>query len=74
MQQFRTGGLNVLIATNVGSEGMDFKQCEMVIAMDPPQTVTQYIQCRGRARKRGSVYKMMVQEGDYSSKALSLPR
>jgi hypothetical protein len=47
--RFRTGELNVLIATNVGSEGMDFQQCELVVAFEPPQNVTLYIQVWWRA-------------------------
>uniref|UniRef100_A0A383WL31 P-loop containing nucleoside triphosphate hydrolase protein n=1 Tax=Tetradesmus obliquus TaxID=3088 RepID=A0A383WL31_TETOB len=58
--RFRSGELNVLIATNVGSEGMDFQQCELVVAFEPPTDVTQYIQMRGRARKRGSKYCWLV--------------
>jgi hypothetical protein len=27
---FRNSAINVLIATSVGSEGMDFKQCQLV--------------------------------------------
>lgn len=29
VQQFRRGETNVLFATNIGSEGMDFKQCQV---------------------------------------------
>eukprot|EP00878_Enallax_costatus_P003037 GHUV01003235.1.p1 GENE.GHUV01003235.1~~GHUV01003235.1.p1 ORF type:complete len:473 (+),score=137.64 GHUV01003235.1:72-1421(+) len=56
VQQFRKRETNVLFATNIGSEGMDFKQCQAVVAFDPPNEVTQYIQARGRARKAGSKY------------------
>lgn len=42
--RFRSGELNVLIATNVGNEGMDFQQCELVVAFEPPTDVTQYTQ------------------------------
>ena len=34
---FRTSAINVLIATSVGSEGMDFKQCQLVVAFDLPK-------------------------------------
>jgi hypothetical protein len=43
---FRSGSINVLLATDVGSEGMDFQQCELVVAFDPPDNVTSYIQVR----------------------------
>jgi ERCC4-related helicase len=41
---FHTGELNLLLATNIGSEGMDFQKCEMVVAFEPPTDVTSYIQ------------------------------
>lgn len=106
VQGFRSSAIDVLIATSVGSEGMDFRQCQLVVAFDLPkvwprfcllkglgvwcwcrvqgsrgqnclthplqsppagvststpsqQDVTSYIQCRGRARKRGSRYCFM---------------
>lgn len=34
---FRTSAINVLIATSVGSEGMDFRQCQLVVAFDLPK-------------------------------------
>lgn len=33
---FRSGALNLLVATSVGSEGMDFRQCQLVVAFDCP--------------------------------------
>ncbi|KAF6265165.1 hypothetical protein COO60DRAFT_1118491 [Scenedesmus sp. NREL 46B-D3] len=42
--RFRSGELNVLVATNIGSEGMDFKQCAAVVAFEPPPDLTSYIQ------------------------------
>jgi endoribonuclease Dicer len=46
VSRFRSGQLNLLLATNVGSEGMDFQQCELVVAFEPPTNVTGYIQVR----------------------------
>lgn len=34
---FRSSAINVLIATSVGSEGMDFRQCQLVVAFDLPK-------------------------------------
>jgi hypothetical protein len=45
--RFRSGELNLLVATNIGSEGMDFKQCTAVVAFEPPPDVTIYIQVKG---------------------------
>lgn len=36
--RFKEGKYNLLIATNIGSEGMDFKQCQLVVAFEHPQT------------------------------------
>jgi endoribonuclease Dicer len=44
VSRFRSGELNLLVATNIGSEGMDFKQCAAVVAFEPPPDVTSYIQ------------------------------
>jgi endoribonuclease Dicer len=44
VSRFRSGELNLLLATNIGSEGMDFKQCAAVVAFEPPPDVTSYIQ------------------------------
>lgn len=37
VQGFRDSTINVLIATSVGSEGMDFRQCQLVVAFDLPK-------------------------------------
>lgn len=37
---FREGHTDVLLATDVGAEGMDFRQCSLVIAFDPPKVRT----------------------------------
>jgi hypothetical protein len=44
--RFRTGEINLLLATNIGSEGMNFQRCELVVAFEPPSDVTSYIQVR----------------------------
>lgn len=44
VDRFRRGDLNLLVATNIGSEGMDFKQCAAVVAFEPPPDLTSYIQ------------------------------
>jgi hypothetical protein len=38
---FRTSAINVLIATSVGSEGMDFKQCQLVSGKKVAQRTAQ---------------------------------
>ncbi|KAL4224482.1 hypothetical protein ACF0H5_015183 [Mactra antiquata] len=46
----------VVIATSVAEEGVDWPDCDCVISMYPPTTVTALIQMRGRARKKGSKF------------------
>ncbi|KAI8817973.1 uncharacterized protein EV422DRAFT_603341, partial [Fimicolochytrium jonesii] len=48
--QFRTGELNLLIATRVAEEGLDIRECMLVIRFDANGTLTNFIQSRGRAR------------------------
>jgi len=46
MAKFRRGELNLLIATHVGAEGLDFGCCGLVVLLDPPGHVVDYLQCR----------------------------
>lgn len=36
LQTFTANRVNILVATSVGSEGMDFRQCKLVVAFDLP--------------------------------------
>ncbi|KAL6559458.1 Dicer-like protein 1 [Orobanche gracilis] len=62
--QFRDGRVTVLVATSVAEEGLDIRQCNVVIRFDLAKTVLAYIQSRGRARKPGSDYILMVERGN----------
>lgn len=53
--------VTVLVATSVAEEGLDIRQCNVVIRFDLAKTVLAYIQSRGRARKPGSDYILMVE-------------
>ena len=44
----------IVVATSVAEEGVDIPECELVICMNLPGTVTGFVQMRGRARKKGS--------------------
>lgn len=53
--------VTLLVATSVAEEGLDIRQCNVVIRFDLAKTVLAYIQSRGRARKPGSDYILMAE-------------
>ncbi|KAL5547660.1 hypothetical protein UlMin_002891 [Ulmus minor] len=64
LEKFRSGELNLLIATKVGEEGLDIQTCCLVIRFDIPDTVSSFIQSRGRARMPQSEYAFLVDSGN----------
>ena len=53
---FEAGKANVMVATSVAEEGIDIPSCNLVVRMEPAQTVIQFVQARGRARYKTSHY------------------
>ncbi|KAI3983848.1 hypothetical protein MKX01_011556 [Papaver californicum] len=64
--KFRDGRVTLLVAASVAEEGLDIRQCNVVIRFDLAKTVLAYIQSRGRARKPGSDYILMAERGNLS--------
>ncbi|XP_048227644.1 dicer-like protein 4 isoform X2 [Ricinus communis] len=64
LEKFKTGKLNLLIATKVGEEGLDIQTCCLVVRFDLPETVASFIQSRGRARMPQSEYAFLVDSGN----------
>lgn len=44
LQKFRNGQLNVLLTTNVLEEGVDIRNCNLVIRFDAPCDFRSYVQ------------------------------
>lgn len=64
LRRFHKNEINVLIATSVLEEGVDVRQCNVVVKFDRPLDMRSYVQSKGRARKAGSRYIVMVEEKD----------
>ncbi|KAL7910502.1 hypothetical protein GGI35DRAFT_493076 [Trichoderma velutinum] len=64
LQKFRHGETNCLFATSVAEEGIDIPECDVIIRFDLYTSAIQYIQSKGRARQKSSLYVSMVEEGN----------
>jgi Fanconi anemia group M protein len=53
LEQFRQGVYNVLIATQIGEEGLDIAECDEVIFYDNVPSAIRFIQRRGRTGRKG---------------------
>ncbi|XP_003795191.1 interferon-induced helicase C domain-containing protein 1 [Otolemur garnettii] len=60
ISKFRTGKINLLIATTVAEEGLDIKECNIVIRYGLVTNEIAMVQARGRARADESTYVLLA--------------
>ncbi|XP_046576933.1 dicer-like protein 1 [Haliotis rubra] len=65
---------HIIVATSVAEEGVDIPECELVICMNPPNTVTTLVQMRGRARKKDSHFVILCKSSDEENRIQNILR
>ncbi|NWZ00480.1 IFIH1 protein, partial [Loxia curvirostra] len=63
IDRFRCGNVNLLIATTVAEEGLDIKECNIVIRYGLVTNEIAMVQARGRARADESTYALVASSG-----------
>lgn len=66
IESFRNKETNVIVSSSVLEEGVDMQKCTLVVRFDLPEDYRGYIQSKGRARHKSSIYCMMVEHSEFS--------
>jgi Fanconi anemia group M protein len=73
LEQFKNGNYNVLISTNVGEEGLDIAECDLVVFFDVVASEIRLIQRKGRtARHREGKVIILYCKGTNDEKYLGI--
>lgn len=70
LQQFKNGSVDILIATDVASRGIDIQGVHCVVNAEMPRSVTTYIHRVGRTARAGSSGRSVTIVGDGRRKVL----
>lgn len=65
LDKFKRGQINFIVATSVLEEGIDLQDCNLVIRYDVPQTFRAYVQSKGRARMKDSIYAILTPANEF---------